>query len=300
MSPTVSASQALAGKVVIEVRGNEATLRDRNRHVPWTAAEIAADAARCQDAGASIYHFHARTGTGASSGELADYAEVIRRTRAACDILVHPTLGASSIPDPEARVAHIPKLASSPDTRPDIAPVDLGSFNIDPYDAATKSFRNEDLVYRTSVRGLRHEIDQIRGAGVAVQAVLWTVGSARLLDAFLDMGVLASPALAEITLSNGWLSAHPVTLRGLETMVEFLPRGRDVVWTVGGYAANLLPLVSAAIELGGGVSIGLGDYPYRELGEPTNADVVAEVARIVRACGRQPATPGDLRDAFGW
>jgi uncharacterized protein (DUF849 family) len=288
----------LGGKVMIEVRCNEYTMRDRNPHVPWSAAEIGEDAARCRDAGAAVVHYHARNAaTGAPSWDVVDYAAVIKEIRASCDVLINPTLGASTIPDPEARVAHIPELAADPATRPDIAPVDLGSFNIDPYDAASKSFRNEELVYRTSVKGLRHEIDRIRGAGVAVQAVLWTVGSARLLGAFIDMEVLPEPTLAEITLSDGWLSTHPGTLRGLQAMVEFLPE-RAMVWSVGLFGGNLLKLVTPIAELGGHLSIGLGDYPYLELGSPTNADVVAEVVRMCRAVGREPATPDDVRAAL--
>ncbi len=276
-------------------------MRDRNVHVPWSPAEIAEDAARCRDAGASVLHYHARNPlTGAPSGDVADYAEVIRQIRASSDVLINPTLGASTIPDPQMRVAHIPVLAADSSTRPDIGPVDLGSFNIDPYDPAIKSFRNEELVYRTSVAGLRHEIDTIRGAGLAVQAVLWTVGSARCLDAFMDMGVLPESVFAEITLSSGWLSTHPVSVRGLQALVEFLPPQRDIVWSVGAFGANLLALVTPAVEMGGHLSIGLGDYPYLELGMPTNADVVAEVVRMIRAIGREPATPADVRAAFGW
>lgn len=284
----------LQNKVLIEVRCNEYTMRDRNPNVPWTADEIADDAARCSEAGAALIHFHGRTPDGAPAAMVEDYAAVIRAIRRKSDVLINPTLGAATIPDPEQRVAHIPLLASDPATRPDIAPVDLGSFNIDPYDASSKSFRNEDLVYRTSVRGLRHEIERIRGAGVAVQAVLWTIGSARLLGAFIEMGVLPQPALVEITLSDGWLSTHPGTVRGLRAMVDFLPPA-PLVWTVGLFDGNLLKLVTTAIELGGGISIGLGDYPYREFGQPTNAEVVGEVARMVRASGRNVATADDLR-----
>jgi 3-keto-5-aminohexanoate cleavage enzyme len=294
-----SAVEALDGTVVIEVRCNEYTMRDRNPHVPWSPEEIAADAAACRAAGASVVHYHARVpGTGAPSGEVELYAETIRQMRATSDVLINPTLGASTIPDPAVRVAHIPVLAADAATRPDLAPVDLGSFNIDPYDRDTKTFRNEELVYRTSVAGLRHEIDVIHRAGVAVQAVLWTVGSARLLDAFMDMGVLPSSVYAEITLSAGWLSTHPPTVRGLQTMVEFLP-ARDVVWSVGCYGASLLPLVAAAFEAGGHVSIGLGDHPYNELGTPTNAELVAEVVRIAKAQGKRPATPAEVRAALG-
>ncbi len=56
---------------------------------------------------------------------------------------------------------------------------------------------------------------------------------------------------------------------------------------------------AAAIEMGGHVAIGLGDDPYTELGAPTNADVVHEVARLARAVGREVATPADTREMLG-
>jgi 3-keto-5-aminohexanoate cleavage enzyme len=289
---------AIDGKVIIEVRCNEYTMRDRNPNVPWSPDEIAADAAACREAGAAVVHFHARDPeTGAMSGEVEQYAACIRAIRRSSDMLVNPTLGASTIADPAVRVAHIPELGNDPETRPDFAPVDLGSFNIDPYDPATRTFRNEELVYATSVAGLRHEIGAIRESGVAVQSVLWTVGSARCLGAFLDMGVLTEPAYAQITLSEGWLSTHPGTVRGMQTIVEFLPP-RDVHWAVSCFGGNLLDLVTPAVEAGGHISIGIGDYPYPELGAPTNAQLVAEVVRMVRAVGLTPATPADVRGAL--
>ncbi len=287
----------LHDRIVIEVRGNEYTGRDPNRNVPWSAVEIADDAARCRDAGASIVHFHARDArTGAPVWETEAYAETIRAIRHRTDVLVNPTLGASTIPDPMLRCAHIPELGADVATRPELAPVDLGSFNIDPYDASTRTFRNEDLIYATSVRGLRHEIDAIRGAGVAVQAVLWTVGSCRLLGAFREMGVLPRNLLAQITLSDGWLSAHPGTVRGLETMVEFLPSDPGVHWSVSRYGGDLLELVPAAIAAGGHVSIGIGDFHY---GGRRNDEVVREVVAIARSFGREPATPDEVRAALG-
>lgn len=297
---TVSTDSPLSGRVVIEVRANEYTGRDPNPHVPWSPDELAADAEACREAGASVLHFHARDPrTGAPRWDTGAYADVIRAVRARTDVLCNPTLGASTVPDPAERVRHIPELAADPATRPDLAPVDLGSFNIDPYDASTRAFRTEDLVYATSVAGLRHEIETIRHAGVAVQAVLWTVGSARLLGAFCDMGVLASPVYAQVTLSDGWLSTHPGTVRGMQTLVEFLPDDHPVHWSVSCYGGNLLRLVAAAIEQGGHVSIGLGDHHYGELGRPTNAELVAEVVRIARSFGRTPATPDEVRAALG-
>lgn len=300
-----AAQGPLTDRIVIEVRCTEYTSRDPNPNVPFSPDEIAIDAHACREAGASIVHFHARDPiSGAPAWESEAYAAVMRAVRARTDVVLNPTLGASTVPDPAARVAHIPVLGADPATRPELAPVDLGSFNIDPYDPVTRTFRNEDLTYVTSIAGLRHEIGTIRAADVAVQAVLWNVGSARLLGAFCDMGVLPSNVLAQITLSDGWLASHPGTRRGLEAMLDFLPTDHDVHWTASLYGGDLLELVPAIIEVGGNVSIGLGDHHYSSRrgpdgGWPTNADLVAEVMRIARAAGREPATPDEVRSFLG-
>src|SRR5215813_5741981 len=134
-----------ARKVIVEARLNEYALRERNPQVPWTPAEIAADAALCREAGAALVHFHARDAqSGAPAHETAVYADSIRRIRAACDVLVVPTLGASTIRDPLERCAHIPQLARDPATRPDLAPLDLASINVDAY-ASGRGFLVDDL-----------------------------------------------------------------------------------------------------------------------------------------------------------
>ncbi len=286
--------------VIIEVRLNEYTMRDANPYVPWTPDEIAADAAACVEAGAAIAHFHARDPeTGAPATATALYGETTRKIRERCDAVVMPTLGAGTLPDPADRVAHIVELAGDPATRADLAPIDLGTFNLDPYDRATRTFRVEDLVYHNPVRTLLYLADAINGAGVKPMAALWSVGSVRMLEALVHRGTFTEPVYAQLTLSQSLLSTHPGTVAGMQGLLDFLPPGLGVHWSVLSVGGNLLPLVGAAVEAGGHVAIGLGDYPYRELGTPTNAEVVAEVARMVRAMGRRPATPAEAREALG-
>jgi len=285
--------------VVIEVRCNEYTMRDYNPHVPWRPAEIAADAAACAAAGASIFHFHARdpeTGRPATATEL--YGETIARTRDLTDVVLMPTLGANTLPDPADRVAHIVELARDEATRPDLAPVDLGSFSLDVYDTATRAFRADDLLYLNTARTVRYLWDTITDAGVKPMAALWNVGSARLLGALLDCGQITEPVYSQVTLSENVLSAHPVSVAGLRALVEFLP-DHEGIWSVDANGGNLLPLIGSAVELGGHPSIGLGDYPYLEVGTPTNAQLVEQVVAVLATFGRRPATVAETRALLG-
>ena len=54
-----------------------------------------------------------------------------------------------------------------------------------------------------------------------------------------------------------------------------------------------------AIATGGHVSIGIGDYAYPELGYPTNAELVGEIARMARLVGREVATTPETRQILG-
>ena len=51
-------------KIIIEARVNEFALQDETPNVPYLPEEIIAAAQACNDAGASIIHYHGRTATG--------------------------------------------------------------------------------------------------------------------------------------------------------------------------------------------------------------------------------------------
>jgi 3-keto-5-aminohexanoate cleavage enzyme len=254
-------------KIILEVRCNEYAMRDANPHVPWSP--------------------------GAPTHDVEVYGESIRRVRAATDLIVIPTLGAHTLQDPTARVAHIVKLAGEPATRPDFAPVDLASTNLGTYRRG-RGFAGEDVVYVNPTAALRAQIRAIRQAGVAVDAVLWNVGSARLLGALIETGELETPQLVELVLSEILVACHPPTQRGLDALLDFLPPGK-LPWLALCAGADALDLIPAVVERGGHLAIGLGDFPYRQLGAPRNADVIAEAARRARAVGAEPASPAEAR-----
>lgn len=289
-------------KLIIEARVNEYMMREQgNPHVPYTPAEIARDAALCREAGASILHFHARTATGAPDHQAASYAETVRRIRAASDILVHPTLGYVTLDaGPEARIAHVLEMAKDPAGAPHFAPMDMGSVNVDRYNAQARRFETSELVYRNSTGTLTHFAHAIRGAGLKPYLVAWTIGFTRYVGAFMDMGLLDEPGFVCFCLTdNTFLGGHPGTTRGLQAHLDFLPEGRRIEWTVVNFGGNLLALAAAIIAQGGHISIGLGDYTYPELGQPTNADIIRRVAAIARDLGREIASPAEAKAILG-
>jgi uncharacterized protein (DUF849 family) len=277
------------------VRLNELTGRALNPHVPWTPEEIAREAAACVDAGATVVHFHGRTDAGAADPSGETLSRTLDLITEACDAVTYCTLGAGQDQDRDTRMATLTGAV----TKPDIAPVDLGSFNLDPWDAEARRFVVEEGLYVNTVGTVRHLASGIQAEGVTPAAVAWTIGSLRLLGALLEEGTWRAPVFAELVVSDRLLVTNPATPLGVEHLVAHLPAGVGD-WTLLCAGGSVLPLVDAAVTAGGGLAFGLGDHPYLELGDaPRNADVVAAVVDRLDQLGRRPATPKELREQLG-
>jgi 3-keto-5-aminohexanoate cleavage enzyme len=288
-------------KMILEARINEYAMRDENPHVPWTADEIAETAARCREAGASIVHFHARNDDGSPLHGVDAYADIIRKIRSKSDILVHPTLGwFSNDGDPAGRIGCVTTLARDPATRPDFAPIDTGSTNLEAYDRANRRFEHADRVYVNRTDTLELYAREFSRVGIKPQLVTWSVGFTRRAAALMDMGLVQEPAWFLINMTDGaCLTGHPGTIEGLQAHLQFLPKDRRCEWMSNVVGGNLLALADASARLGGHIAPGIGDHPYIELGCPTNEEVIRLAAQAARAAGREIATPQDVREMLG-
>jgi 3-keto-5-aminohexanoate cleavage enzyme len=283
---------------IVEVRANEYTMRGGNVNVPWTVDEIVADALACAEAGAAIYHFHARLADGSPDHRLETYREIVRRIKAQSDILVHPTLGAIAVAGTaQERLANVEALCADAATKPHFAPMDMGSTNADILDPLTGHFGTDELVYANTTRTLTHFSKRIPELGLKPYVMSWSVIYTRQIEVFLQMGLIQEPVYLAFNLAEGHsVAGHPGTVRGLTAHLDFLPAGRRIEWTTCVHGGPLIPLLGTICEHGGHASIGLGDYPYRELGTPGNADIVRWVGQFTAACGRPLATPSQARE----
>ncbi|MBK9266866.1 MAG: 3-keto-5-aminohexanoate cleavage protein [Polyangiaceae bacterium] len=72
--------------------GAEVT-REHTPHLPITAAELADEAAKCRDAGASVIHLHVRNADGSPSQSAELFGEAITRIREKTDVVVQVSTG---------------------------------------------------------------------------------------------------------------------------------------------------------------------------------------------------------------
>jgi 3-keto-5-aminohexanoate cleavage enzyme len=288
-------------KLIVEVRINEYASRKHNANVPFSPEEICEEAIQCWREGASIIHYHARDPkTGAPSAQAEVYADTARRIRDKTDLLVMPTLGAWTLPSPEARMSHIVEMAKDPAAKPDFAPIDMGTSNVDVWDPRRKTFLTDDTVYMNPTKTLRYFAETIREVAVRPYMALWNVSSIRTTEAFVHAGIFEQPLYTGIVLSEaGLFAGNPGTVRGLQAMADFIPGHLKCHWSVMCVGGNLFPLVGATLERGGHLAIGLGDYPYTEIGTPRNAELVERVVEMAHQIGREVATPSEARKLLG-
>ena len=291
----------MSDKLIVEVRINEDAMRDPNPHVPYTPEEIAAQAAECWREGAAIVHYHPRDPrTGRPSSDPALYLDTARRIRRKTDLIVMPTNAPMLVADVQARMAPILAMANDPATKPELAPIDMLSGNLDVFDAVAGRFTTTGALYVNTTGDCETFARTMTTVGIKPVPFLWQTGSVRVTAAFLAMGAFEEPLWCEIALTDGGLLVgNPGTIQGLDALLEFFPKSAAWRWSVLSFGANGFAVAAAAMERGGHVSIGLGDYHYRELGLPSNAELVALVATLARAIGRELATPEEARAIIG-
>ena len=111
-----------------------ATTRTQCPYLPYTPVEIAEEAKRAVDAGASIVHIHAREDNGMPSWRTEVFEAISREVRERCPrVIINYSTGAIGLPI-EDRLRHIPF------TKPDMAAFNMGSMNYAIYSRKKKNF----------------------------------------------------------------------------------------------------------------------------------------------------------------
>ena len=259
--------------------------REQCPAIPYTPIEIAEEAKRAAEAGASIVHIHARNPEGGPEWRVETFAEILSEVRARSDVIVNFSTGAIGIP-PEQRIAHIRDL------RPEIGALNMGSMNYAIYSAKKKAFYH-DHVFANPFKDIQFFLEAMNSAGVRPELECFDTGHIANTAPLIDMGVLKPPY--QFSLIMGVLGGIPGTTRHLTNQVDTLPP--ESHWQVIGIGLNQWALVAAAIAMGGNARVGLEDNFYVEEGKmaKSNGELVQKAARLVHDLGRDVATVDEAR-----
>ena len=259
--------------------------RDQCPAIPYTPKEIADEARRAADAGASIVHIHARTPEGGPDWRVETFAEILSEVRSRTDVIVNFSTGAIGVPVDE-RIAHIREL------KPDIGALNMGSMNYAIYSEKKKAFHH-DHVFANPFKDIQFFLEAMNEVGVRPELECFDTGHIGNTAPLIDMGVLRAPY--QFSLIMGVLGGIPGTTRHLSNQVDSLPDRSH--WQVIGIGLNQWALAAAAITMGGNVRVGLEDNFYVEEGRmaKSNGELVEKAVGLSRDLGRPVASIDEAR-----
>jgi 3-keto-5-aminohexanoate cleavage enzyme len=277
----------VADKVIVTcaLTGVLAT-REQCPWVPYSPAEIAEEARRAYEAGASVVHIHARSEQGAATYEPAVYASIRREIEARCPVILNFSTG--GLGPMEGRVAHIR------DVKPELGALNMGSMNYAKYSARRKEFVF-DFVFENTFKDISYLLRVMNDAGVKPELECFDVGHTNSVWPLLDQGLLRPPLQFSFIL--GVLGGLRASAENLAVQAREAPSGST--WEVIGISHEQWRMVSAALALGGNVRVGLEDNFYLDAEgkqmAASNGDLVEKAVRMARDMGREPATVDEAR-----
>lgn len=257
--------------------GAEVTRND-TPHLPITAAEIADEAARCRDAGASVIHLHVRTKDGAPSQSSALFQEAIDAIRAKTDVIIQTSTGG-------AVGMSIAERAGPLACRPEMATLNCGTLNF-----------GDDVFVNTrpEIRGLAKKIAE---AGSVAELECYEVGHVEEALSLHKEGLLTGPLHFQFVL--GIRGGAPAREDVLRFLVSLVPSG--ATWGCAAVGRFQRPLTELAMQLGGHARVGLEDNIYLEKGvlSEGSAPLVARAAAFAASIGREVVDTARARTLLG-
>lgn len=265
--------------ITVATTGAWTTKKD-NPNIPITLAEIAADVYECWKAGAAVCHIHVRDEEGNGTMNTEKFVETVKLIKEKCDIVINCTTSGDLNATDETRMAHLKVI------RPELASYDCGSMNW----MHRSLFINhpqflEKLGNFMQEYGVKPEIE-IFDAGMVYNSLY-----------YLKKGVLNAPLHYQFVL--GAAGGTAATVENLVYLKGLIPEGST--WSALGIGKGHIPIMLAAIAMGGHVRVGMEDNVYYKAGElaESNAQLVQRAANIIREASYEVATPEEARIILG-
>lgn len=254
--------------------------KENNPAVPLTPREIAEDVYACWQAGAAVAHLHMRDDAGKGTMNKDKFRETVELIRSKCDIVLNLTTSGDHNATDETRMAHLFEL------RPEMASYDAGTMNW----GHRTVFLNHPLFLEKLGKTMQ---------AIQVKPEIEVFDAGMLYNAlyYVKQGVLTAPLHFQFVL--GAPGGSTATVENLVYLKGLLPR--EATWSAIGIGAGHMPILYAALALGGHVRVGMEDNVYYAKGRlaKSNAEFVERAGRIIREFNKEAATPEEARQILG-
>ena len=259
--------------------------RDQCPHIPYTPVEIADEAKRAYDAGATCVHIHARTDEGAPSWELETFRKIKEEIRQRCPVILNFSTGTMD-DDTSAQETIIREL------RPEIAALNMGTMNYAKYSPKRKAFVF-DIVFPNTFGKIERMLSAMNDAGVKPELECFDAGHTNSIWPLYDMGKLKKPT--QISFIMGVLGGLPTSIEAMQLQRQTIPP--ESTWEVIGIGKEQWRLLASSLVLGGNIRVGLEDNFYLPSGDmaKSNGELVEKAAQLVRLTGREVASVDEAR-----
>ncbi|GHF67417.1 3-keto-5-aminohexanoate cleavage protein [Seohaeicola zhoushanensis] len=276
-------------------------------HLPVTAEDIAAQAIGAAEAGASILHLHAReTGTGRPTQDIAEYEKFLPVIKDGTDAIINITTGAGLGMTMDQR------LAAANHFKPEIASMNMGSFNFNISGAAKRGgFEHDweqpylemttDFILSNTFKQIERALTDLTEHDTRFEFECYDVGHLYNLAHFADRGMIKPPFFVQSIFGIlGGIGPEPENLMHMKSTADRL-FGDDYYLSILAAGRHQFPFVTMGAILGGNVRVGLEDNLYLGKGElaPDNAAAVSKIKHILEELSLRVATPDEARKMLG-
>ncbi len=254
--------------------------KDMTEFVPISPEEIAEDAIRCCDAGASIVHLHARGDDGKPTWKAEIYEKMINLIRKERPELICCTSTSGRTWSEFEKRSEVLRLTGS--AKPDMGSLTLGSLNFPTGPSLNAIEMVSDLAATMRDNGIKPELE-VFDAGM--------INLGKILE---SKGIIQGKKYWNLLF--GSMNSTPADTKSINYLVSLLPE--NSVWSAAGIGQFQLPMNAAAIIMGGNVRVGIEDnifYDYEKKKLATNLDLVERLRRIADEIYRPVATPAEAR-----
>ena len=263
-------------------------------HIPETPEQIAEDAYQCWKAGAAIVHLHMRDEQGLGTMDAGRFKKTIELIRAHkdCDVIINCTSSGDnrvSGGDPEGNAIRMLHMRT-------IDGIEMGS-----YDAGSFNWMPGG-VFMNTPQFLRELGEVYKERGIKPEFEIFDTGMLGIVDYFKRKENLPA-GTPHYQFCLGVLGGMKATVENLLYLKNHIPEG--ATWSAFGVGAAHLPIMYAALALGGNIRVGLEDnVVYGKDAEgnkimATNLMLVERAVKAVETFGNQPATSKEAREILG-